>query len=103
MSRSNFSYIGLELKLFAQAGNWKSYLAMKIEPYLYEAVLEVGAGIGSNIAIFCGEQQKSWLALEADADLAARMRSRKVNGALPGVCDVRVGTLARALPTCPQP
>lgn len=45
----NQHYIGSELSLFAQAHNWKAYVASLLQPWLGPRVLEVGAGIGANI------------------------------------------------------
>ena len=43
----DFSYIGTELELFAEATTWKSYFRRHLAPYVGERVLEVGAGNGS--------------------------------------------------------
>jgi protein-L-isoaspartate O-methyltransferase len=44
------SYIGSELELFAAATNWKAYFASVLAPFIGARVLEIGAGIGSNIS-----------------------------------------------------
>lgn len=71
--KSKESYIGDELSLFAHADNWKRYWSSKIEPLLDGPVLEVGAGIGSNLSLLrCRKQD--WLALEPDFDQANIIR-----------------------------
>ena len=67
--KSNESYIGDELSLFAHADNWKRYWSSKIEPLLDGPVLEVGAGIGTNLSLLRSRKQ-DWLALEPDLDQA---------------------------------
>ena len=76
MTSDNFKYIGSELELFAEAKNWKAYLADQIRPYLGQDVLEIGAGIGATCQMLCTPAQRSWTALEPDATLAAKARAR---------------------------
>lgn len=71
--RSEKDYIGDELSLFAHANNWKAYWSSKIEPLLEGPVLEVGAGIGSNLKIL-RQRRQEWLALEPDAQQADIIR-----------------------------
>jgi SAM-dependent methyltransferase len=66
-------YVGCELDLFAQAHNWKSYVASQLAPWVRGAVLEVGAGIGSNIKYLFNSGVTSWHALEPDRVLAASL------------------------------
>jgi len=77
-------YIGSELALFAEARHWKSYVATLLRPWLGPRVLEVGAGIGSNLPLLFADPVQEWVALEPDADLA-----RQITGA----SRVIVGTL----------
>jgi len=63
------NYIGEELELFKLAKNWKKYWVSKISPLLGDSVLEVGAGIGSNL-ILLNKDDRDWLALEPDAHQA---------------------------------
>ncbi|MCC5635080.1 class I SAM-dependent methyltransferase [Nostoc sp. CHAB 5844] len=66
---NNFSYIGEELVLFAQAKNWKNYLRSLLREYIKGDVLEVGAGIGSNTHLLCQSSYRTWLCLEPDTVL----------------------------------
>lgn len=74
----SFRYSGDELPLMAQAVRWKSYVADLVRPYLGASVLEVGAGIGSNIPYMFGAQVQRWTALEPDPVQAARIADRRV-------------------------
>ncbi len=52
MSKSDFEYSGLELEAMSIAENYRKYWASKLPPLPNEShVLEVGAGIGSNVPI----------------------------------------------------
>jgi SAM-dependent methyltransferase len=77
-------YVGTELTLFAQAHNWKSYVASMLRPWLGPRVLEVGAGMGTNIPFLFGDPVKEWVAVEPDAGLAGQITgaSRVVAGTL---------------------
>jgi SAM-dependent methyltransferase len=86
-------YVGNELELFAEAGNWKRYFASKIRPHLGADVAEVGAGIGGTTALLSQGHQGHWLCLEPDRDLLARIEDAVARGELPGV-DARAATLA---------
>lgn len=68
-------YVGSELALFAQATNWKSYVASLLRPWLGPRVLDVGAGIGSNIPALFVDPVKEWVAMEPDAELADQITS----------------------------
>lgn len=93
-TNQNYAYVGRELDLAAEAVNWKRYWGSKAKPYLGPRVLEVGAGLGANIAHLCGDKQRYWLALEPDEKQAERIDACKTRGELPGVCHSRVGTLS---------
>jgi len=84
------NYIGDELTLFAHADNWKAYWSSKIEPLLDGPVLEVGAGIGSNLALL-RQRQQDWVALEPDASQAESIEN-SIQKSHAGI-DVVVGTL----------
>ena len=47
----NDRYVGSELEQFSAATNWKAYVANALSRFIGACVLEVGAGIGSNISI----------------------------------------------------
>ncbi len=66
---SQFTYIGTELELFAQAKNWKNYLKFLFRKYIQGNVLEVGAGIGSNTKLLGNSDYSKWLCLEPDVEL----------------------------------
>ncbi len=87
----NFRYSGEELPLMAGAVNWKSYVAERVRPHLGPSVLEVGSGIGNNIAYLRRPPVRDWTAVEPDADQAAQIRDPEVR--------VVVGTLAAVGPT----
>ncbi|MDX1431972.1 MAG: class I SAM-dependent methyltransferase [Gammaproteobacteria bacterium] len=84
---------GLELELFARAVNWKRYWASVLRPYLGRRVLEVGAGIGESTRALCDGGAGSWLCLEPETALAARIEAKLHEGTLPACCTLRVGTL----------
>jgi SAM-dependent methyltransferase len=81
-----FRYSGQELPLMAGATQWKSYVAELVHPHLGSSVLEIGAGIGSNIAYLWRPPVSDWTAVEPDVAQAAQIHD-------PGV-RVVVGTLA---------
>ena len=83
---ASFRYSGEELPLMARAVHWKSYVAELVRPHLGPSVLEVGAGIGSNIAYLRRPPVREWTAVEPDTAQAAQILD-------PGV-RVVVGTLA---------
>jgi SAM-dependent methyltransferase len=71
---ASIPYPGLELKLFEQAHNWKSYWSGRIAPYVRGAVLEVGAGIGANTRLLSALDFDHWTCLEPDQSLAQQIR-----------------------------
>ncbi|WP_158932590.1 bifunctional 2-polyprenyl-6-hydroxyphenol methylase/3-demethylubiquinol 3-O-methyltransferase UbiG [Acidisphaera sp. S103] len=77
-------YAGSELSLFAEARHWKSYVATLLRPWLGPRVLDVGAGIGSNLPLLFADPVKQWVALEPDADLLRQVTgaSRTIVGTL---------------------
>lgn len=87
-------YVGDELELFRHALNWKRHLHSQIEPFIGDAVLEVGAGIGATTQALCqGTRATRWLCLEPDESLARQI------GAGRAACRefeiaVQVGTIA---------
>jgi 2-polyprenyl-3-methyl-5-hydroxy-6-metoxy-1,4-benzoquinol methylase len=90
---TDFTYVGSELDLFAAAKHWKSYFRDQLAPYLGEDVLEAGAGLGGTTKVLCRGNEKRWVCLEPDTSLVARLDQEIASGALPSVCETRVGTL----------
>src|SRR5438105_3773030 len=86
-------YIGSELELFAAATNWKAYFSNALAPFIGGRVLEVGAGIGSNIRLLHTPAVLQWTSVEPDPDLARRITERIALGELPESCRVLVGTI----------
>jgi hypothetical protein len=84
---TDFSYPGSELDVFAHAQNWKRYVASQLRPYLIGQVLEVGAGIGSNMEVCFDGSQKEWICLEPDVNLAKRIPKKER-------CQIVVGTIS---------
>ena len=70
---ASIAYPGLELKLFEQAHNWKSYWSSRIAPYVRGSVLEVGAGIGANTRLLASLHFARWTCLEPDPALAQQI------------------------------
>jgi len=94
MGEEDFTYQGSELSLFAEACNWKTYFATFLRPYVGRRVLEVGAGLGSNVGLLIAPLVRKWVCLEPDASLADQIREKIAQRRLPDVCQVRVGTIA---------
>lgn len=95
---SDSSYIGRELELFEAARNWKAYVGSRIDAYLGNAVLEIGAGFGGTTRALCRGDHTRWVCVEPDARLAERLRTSIHEHALPACCDVIVGTLEQVDP-----
>jgi SAM-dependent methyltransferase len=67
-------YIGEELILVKNVNNWKKYWGDRIAPFLGGNVLEVGAGIGSNmLQLIERDSVKKWVCIEPDKKLAAQI------------------------------
>jgi len=91
-------YVGGELELFSRATNWKAYVARQLSPFIRGRVLEVGAGIGSNIVGLMNRNVTDWLALEPDRRQAEEIASGVRNGTLPSTCRVLTGTIDEVPP-----
>ena len=77
------TYIGTELELFAAAGNWKRYVGKVLRPFICARVLEVGAGIGSNLPYLQTSAVREWTSLEPDPVQARRIAACVAAGELP--------------------
>ena len=90
----DFSYIGAELEIFRHATNWKNYYSRQIRPFFGAEVLEVGAGIGATTESLCNGEQRRWVCLEPDAQMAAEIAAKIEKGELPRCCEVVTKTLS---------
>jgi len=93
VTQSEYEYVGEELDLFALAVNWKQYFRSQLLGVIRGDVLEVGAGIGETTRHLCDGRQRSWLCLEPDAQLAARLETNLARAGLTPKPRVQVGTL----------
>jgi len=91
-----FRYPGDELELFQHAVNWKRYVASQLASYLVGDVAEVGAGLGATTALLVDGTQASWVCLEPDVELAAKLRSRLRAFSSSTPVEVLTGTLREA-------
>ena len=89
---SEFTYIGKELELFAQAKNWKSYIKSFLKKYIHGNVLEVGAGLGSNTQLLKDSSYSQWLSLEPDYQLFQILENSLVSNDLTN-CSAYYGTI----------
>lgn len=70
-------YIGEELDIFKEANNWKHYQFGFLQKLIQgNDVLEVGAGIGANTAIFRTGEERSWVCLEPDPSFITTLRQK---------------------------
>lgn len=90
---SERAYEGTELELFEAAVNWKAYWANKVAPFVHGTALEVGAGLGANVANFRNLNGVRWTLLEPDRAMADDMRRRADAGALPAGTEIVCGML----------
>jgi SAM-dependent methyltransferase len=86
-------YVGSELELFAAATNWKAYLAAVVRRFVFGRVLDVGAGLGTNISYLHNPLVREWTCLEPDANLARRIDEQLATGQYPANCRVAIGTI----------
>lgn len=84
-------YVGDELELFKHAHNWKSYYGGFFRHYLKGNVLELGAGIGETTHFLCDGSQTSWICVEPDPTLTAKIELKKQSSYLPAIVEVKTG------------
>src|SRR5688500_4284746 len=89
-----FTYQGKELELFQSATNWKKYFSRVIVPFIQGKVIEVGAGIGSNIVFLNNSTAEKWLLLEPDKQLSSALTLLKSEGKLPANCEIQTNTIS---------
>ncbi len=92
---SDYTYVGGELELFAEAHRWKRYLAETVGPFIKGDVLEVGAGIGGTTRVLCVGHESSWTCLEPDSELARKMRLTFEENPLPIEPSIRTETVQK--------
>lgn len=88
-----YHYEGDELTLFREANQWKDYLRARIRPHIHGRVLEVGAGLGGSTRVLRDPADDTWVCLEPDAALAARLRDEVATMPSPERVAVCEGTL----------
>lgn len=91
-------YIGNELEIFSKATHWKSYFGGILRPFIGGRVLEVGAGIGTNIPFLHNDRVTCWTSLEPDPELVRRIADRIAAGSLPPGCRAIAGTIETLAP-----
>ena len=79
----SLGYVDGELELYARASNWKRYVGTTLAPFITGRVLEVGAGIGTNIPYLAGREVREWTSLEPDPIMARRVAAEVAAGQLP--------------------
>lgn len=94
MTPEPFEYEGKELNVFFHAVNWKRYWASKIDQYLGNSVLEVGAGIGGTTRHFINQKRELWLGLEPDQAMFKNLTQQKEQSNIyPSWCQFLLGTV----------
>lgn len=95
MASPDFEYVGRELDTFRIAQNWKQYWSSVLGPHVSGSVLEVGAGVGSNLPHLLNSRVTRLVGLEPDAGLAMRLDAvaDTLRSTHPATIDVRRGTL----------
>jgi SAM-dependent methyltransferase len=88
------SYQGKELEIFKKATNWKNYIASMLSSFLSGTVMEVGAGIGSNINFLDQNDIQEWFLVEPDPGFGDILSNKIRLGELPAKCRVIQGTIS---------
>ena len=89
MTTHAYEYEGSELQLFKNAVQWKAYWASRVRSFVHGRVMEVGAGIGSNIPYYMNDRVTELLAVEPDGRLC-ELLTAKMSAAYP---QLSVGSL----------
>jgi SAM-dependent methyltransferase len=89
---TSIDYVGGELEIFAEAQNWKAYMASLLQPWIRGTVLEVGAGLGATAQALWHPPATRWVCLEPDPAMATGLQNLRLGGATP--VDVINGTVA---------
>jgi SAM-dependent methyltransferase len=98
-----FQYTGDELDVFAHAVRWKAYFGSQLRPVIRGDVLEVGAGIGSNLEALGSSSVRSWTALEPDERMGEELERRlRACSAAHGFSAWRSHGAIRSLPESPS-
>ena len=87
------TYVGGELEIFAHAHHWKRYWISKLRPFIRGAVLEAGAGIGTNTTILRDGTESRWVCLEPDPELAAELKQKISNSPACRSSEIVTGTI----------
>lgn len=72
----SYQYPGGELEVFAHASNWKAYWSSQVRPWLRGRVIEVGGGMGANIAHLLQPDIVEFLSIEPDEKLFGILKHR---------------------------
>jgi hypothetical protein len=73
-----YEYEGSELQLFTNAVQWKAYWASRVRSFVHGRVMEVGAGIGSNIPYYMNDRVTELLAVEPDERLCESLMAKLI-------------------------
>jgi SAM-dependent methyltransferase len=87
------TYVGGELELFAHAHHWKRYWISKLRPFIRGAVLEVGAGIGTNTTILRDGTESRWVCLEPDPKLVTELKRKLSDSRASRSSEIVTGTI----------
>ena len=82
----------------AGARNWKAYWTSSVRRFVRGRVVEVGAGLGANLAFLAGADSTSWTWIEPDPGMARALRTRAAEFTGAPRPTVVEGTLAALAP-----
>ena len=78
MTDPTYNYQGQELRLFANAKNWKSYFSSRTTNFVTGDILEVGAGLGKTTNFLYNGKVKNWTWLEPDKSMFNILVKKKI-------------------------